>query len=126
VIGLAAALVALPPQTVAASKVFTATLTNQGVIADVTVTPGRVGQNEVHLVITPPGGSLTPVASTSVQATPPSGAAGVVPAAMQAIAANHYTGTITLSRKGDWSLQITVEPTAGTSVVLASTVPIPG
>jgi copper transport protein len=126
VIGLAAALVALPPHAVAASKVFTATLTNQGVIADVTVTPGRVGQNEVHLVITPPGGSLTPVVSTSVQATPPSGAAGVVPATMQAIAANHYTGTITLSRKGDWSLQITVEPTAGQSVVLTSTVPIPG
>ena len=69
VIGLAAALVALPPQTVAVSKVFTNTLTNQGVIADVTVTPGRVGQNEVHLVITPPGGSLDPVVSTSVQAT---------------------------------------------------------
>ena len=61
VIGFAAALVALPPQSVAASKVFTTTLTNQGVIADVTVTPGRVGQNEVHLVITPPGGSIDPV-----------------------------------------------------------------
>jgi copper transport protein len=126
VIGLAAALVALPPQAVAASKVFTATLTSQGLIADVTVTPGRVGQNEVHLVITPSGGSLTPVVSTTVQATPPSGAAGVVPATMQAIAANHYTGTITLSRKGDWTLQITVEPTAGQSVVLTAALPIPG
>jgi hypothetical protein len=126
VIGLAAALVALPPQVAAASKVFTATLTNQGVIADVTVTPGRVGQNEVHLVITPPGGSLTPVVSTSVQAAPPAGGKGVVPATLQAIAANHYTGTITFSEKGDWSLTITVEPTAGQSVVLTSTVPIPG
>ena len=69
VVGLAAALVALPPQSVAASKVFTATLTSNTldsgtVIADVTVTPGRVGQNEVHLVITPPGGSIAPVVST--------------------------------------------------------------
>ncbi len=126
VVGLAAALVALPPQVAAASKVFTATLTNQGVIADVTVTPGRVGQNEVHLVITPPGGSLTPVVSTDVQAVPPAGGKGVVPATLQAIAANHYTGTITFSEKGDWSLTITVEPTAGQSVVLTSTVPIPG
>ena len=82
VIGLAAALVALPPQVAAASKVFTATLTNQGVVADVTVTPGRVGQNEVHLVITPPGGSLAPVMSTSVQAVPPAGGTGVVPATL--------------------------------------------
>ncbi|MGZ7087355.1 MAG: copper resistance CopC/CopD family protein [Ilumatobacteraceae bacterium] len=126
VVGLAAALVALPPQVAEASKVFTATLTNQGVIADVTVTPGRVGQNEVHLVITPPGGSLAPVVSTNVQAAPPAGGTGAVPATLQAIAANHYTGTITLSEKGDWSLTITVEPTAGQSVVLTSTVPIPG
>ena len=68
VVGLAAALVALPPRSVAASKVFTTTLTDQGVIADVTVTPGRVGQNEIHLVITPPGGSISPVISTTVQA----------------------------------------------------------
>jgi len=66
VVGLAAALIALPPQAVAASKVFTTTLTQSGVIADVTVTPGHVGQNEIHLVITPPGGSIDPVVSTAV------------------------------------------------------------
>ena len=124
VIGLAAALVALPPQSVAASKVFTNTLSSEGVLADVTVTPGSVGQNELHLVITPPGGSLNPVVSTSVQATFASGAP--VPATLQSIGPNHYTGTITLSTAGDWNLQIIVEPTPGQSVLLSSTVPIPG
>ena len=126
VIGLAAALVALPPQAVAASKVFTATLTNQGVVADVTVTPGRVGQNEVHLVITPPGGSIDPVVSTSVAAALPSSATSGVPATLQSIGPNHYTGTISLSEAGSWILQITVEPSAGQSVVLTAAVPIPG
>ncbi|MBK5330783.1 MAG: copper resistance protein CopC [Ilumatobacteraceae bacterium] len=124
VVGLAAALVALPPQSVAASKVFTNTLSSEGVLADVTVTPGRVGQNEVHLVITPPGGSLEPVVSTSVQATFASGAP--VPATLESIGPNHYTGTITLSTAGDWNLQIIVEPTPGQSVLLSSAVPIPG
>ncbi|MEP7045710.1 MAG: copper resistance protein CopC [Ilumatobacteraceae bacterium] len=124
VIGLAAALVALPPQSVAASKVFTNTLTNSGVIADVTVTPGRVGQNEVHLIITPPGGSIDPVLSTTVKAALGSGFE--VPATLETIAPNHYTGTITLTAAGDWSLQITVEPTQGRSVVLTSSIPIPG
>jgi copper transport protein len=131
VVGLAAALVALPPQTVAASKVFTATLTSTAldsgaVIADVTVTPGRVGQNEVHLVITPPGGSIAPVVSTTVQAEQQLAGTGLIPATLQAIGPNHYTGTIVLSVAGNWTLQITVEPTSGQSVVLSSILPIPG
>jgi copper transport protein len=124
VIGLAAALVALPPQSVAASKVFTTTLTSEGVIADLTVTPGHVGQNEVHLVITPPGGSVDPVISTNVQATFASGVPVV--ATLQSIGPNHYTGTITLSSPGAWNLQILVEPTQGKTVLLSSAVPIPG
>ncbi len=127
IVGLAASLIALPPQPVAASKVFTASLTSQGLLADVTVTPGRVGQNEVHLVITPPGGSITPVVSANVQAELlPSAGLGFVPATMQNIGPNHYTGTIVLSEAGNWNLVIAVEPTAGQSVVLNSLVPIPG
>jgi len=131
VVGLAAALVALPPQSVAASKVFTATLTSNTpdsgtVIADVTVTPGRVGQNEVHLVITPPGGSIAPVVSSTVHAEQQLAGTGVIAASMQAIGPNHYTGTIVLPVSGNWTLQIIVEPTQGQSVVLSSLLPIPG
>jgi copper transport protein len=126
VVGLAAGLVALPPQTVAASKVMNATLTADGIIADVTVTPGRVGENEVHLVITPPGGSIDPVVSTSVAAELASAGTGPVPGILESIGPNHYTGTIVLSQSGVWDLQITVEPTAGQTVVLSSALPIPG
>ncbi|MEY2399898.1 MAG: copper transport protein [Ilumatobacteraceae bacterium] len=126
VIGLAAGLVTLAPQPVAASKVFTETLTANGVIADVTVTPGRVGPNEVHLVITPPGGSIDPVVSTTVEAELQSAGTGLVPAILEVIGPNHYTGTIVLSQAGVWSLQITVEPTAGQPVVLSSVMSISG
>jgi len=126
VVGLAAALVALPPQAPAASQVFSTTLTSAGVIADVTITPGRVGQNEVHLVITPPGGGTDAVASTKVDAQPASATSGAVPATLQLLAPNHYTGTIDLGKSGDWTLQITVEPTKDQQVVLSSVVPIPG
>jgi hypothetical protein len=126
VVGLAAALVTLPPQNVAASKVFTTTLTSGGVIADVTVTPGRVGENEVHLVITPPGGGIAPVVSTTVEAELAAAGSGLVPAILESIGPNHYTGTIVLTQAGDWNLQITVEPTLGQSVVLSAPMPIPG
>ena len=126
VVGLASALVTLPPQPVAASRVFTTTVTNEGVIADVTVTPGRVGQNEVHLVITPPGGSSDPVVSTTVQAEPQSASSGPAQAVLEILGPNHYTGTIALSQAGAWTLQITVEPTPGQSVVLATSFVVPG
>ena len=116
IVGLAAALVTLPPQTVAASKVFTTTLTARtGVIADVTVTPGRVGQNEVHLVITPPGGSIEPVVSTTVQAELPSAATGVdARRSCEADRAEPLHGhDRAVARLADWTLQILVEPTAG-------------
>jgi len=99
-------------------------LTNQGVTADVTVTPGRVGQNEIHLVITPPGGSVDPVVSTSAQATFAAGAP--VAATLESIGPNHYTGTITLKTAGEWNLQLIVEPTKGQSILLSAGVPIPG
>ncbi len=125
VVGLAAALVALPPRTVAASKVFTTTLTSQGVITDVTVTPGHVGQNEVHLVITPPGGSIDRVVSATVEAELPAAGLGFVPATMQSIGPNHYTGTILLPEAGDWNLVIAVELATGQTVVMNSLAPIP-
>lgn len=126
VVGLAAGLVALAPRAVEASKVFSTTLTNQGVIADVTVTPGRVGPNEVHLVITPPGGAIDPVVSTNVEAELQVEGINFVPATLQDIGPNHYTGTIQLAKSGQWNLQITVAPTQGTTVVLSSVMPIPG
>ena len=125
VVGLAASLITLPPQAVAASKVFTSTLTADGVIADVTVTPGHVGQNEIHLVITPPGGSIDPVVSATVQAEQPAASIDFVAATIEVIAPNHYTGTIALTAAGDWNLQITIEPAPGQPVVLTATVPIP-
>jgi copper transport protein len=126
IVGLAAGLVSLPPRVVAASKVFTASLTAQGLIADVTVTPGRVGLNEVHLVITPPGGSITPVVSTTVQAELPSAGIGFVAASLQSTGPNHYTGTIQLSEAGRWTLQIIVEASPGQTVTTSAEVVIPG
>jgi copper transport protein len=89
VVGLAASLVTLPPQSVAASQVFTTTLTNEGVIADVTVTPGRMGENEIYLVITPSRASIAPAISTTVQAVQAAGTP--VPATLASIGPNHYS-----------------------------------
>ena len=76
VVALAAGIVGQPPRVGTPSQVHTASVTANGVIAEVTVTPGQVGGNDIHVVITPPGGSLTPVSSASARVLLP--AEGVV------------------------------------------------
>ncbi len=125
VLGLAAGLVAQPPALAAKSKLFTAALTEGGLIANVSITPGRVGTNEVHLVITPPGGSIDPVVSATARMSLPARDIPSVPVTMSASGPNHYTGNITLPFAGGWTLEIVVEPVAGQSVLLSSAVPIP-
>ena len=42
-------------------------ITASGVIAAVTISPGSVGSNEIHILVTPPGGSITPVANVTAR-----------------------------------------------------------
>lgn len=125
VLGLAAALVSLPPQAAAQSRVFSATLTQAGLIADVTVTPGRVGSNDVHIVITPSGGSLQPVAAVTGRISLPSRDLPAAPITIVRDGANHYTGTITLAFSGDWDMDLIVEVAPGSTLLLSTVVPIP-
>ncbi len=125
VLGLAAGLVAQPPTVGPRSKVFTAALTENGTIADVSITPGRVGANEFHLVITPAGGSIKPVVSVTARMSLPARNMPNTPVTLITSGPNHYTGNITLPFSGDWTLELVIEPTAGESVLLTSAVPIP-
>ena len=125
VLGLAAGLVTQPPTLAAPAKVFTASLTESGLIADVSLAPGRVGLNDVHLVVTPSGGSLTPVVSIKATMSLPAQQIVDTEVTLTAEGTNHYSGKVTLPFAGDWVLKVTVEPVAGQSVVLSSGVSIP-
>jgi copper transport protein len=125
VLGVAASLVSLPPQPIDEGRIFSASLAQAGVLVDVTLTPGRTGDNQVHLVITPAGGSLTPVTNATARMDLPSRDIPASPVTMQADGADHYTGDITLPFSGDWTLDVIVEVTPGNTVLFTTTVPIP-
>jgi copper transport protein len=125
VLGLTASLVSLSPEPVVASKVFNATVTQAGILADITLTPGRVGSNEVHIVITPPGNSLTPVAGATARMSLPSRDIPATPVTLVGDGPNHFTGTVTLAFPGDWTFELVIEPTPGSTVLVRTTVPIP-
>lgn len=125
VLGLTASLVSLSPEPVVPSKVFNATVTEAGILADITLTPGRVGANEVHIVVTPAGNSLTPVAGATARMTLPSRDIPDTPVTLVADGPNHFTGNVTLAFAGDWTFELVLEPTPGSTVLISTTVPIP-
>ncbi len=125
VLAFTASLVTLPPVATAEAKVFNATLTEAGLIADITVTPGRVGANEMHLVLTPAGGSIQPVASLQARMSLPEREVPTTPVTIVADGPNHYTGSIALTFSGDWTLELIIEVTPGNTLLLTTTVPIP-
>jgi copper transport protein len=125
VLAVAASLVSQPPRPIDEGRVFSASLAQGGVLADVTITPGRVGSNEVHLLVTPAGGSLTPVTDASARMKLPSRSIPESPVTLAADAPNHFTGSITLPFSGDWTLELVIEVTPGNTVLISTTVPIP-
>jgi copper transport protein len=125
VLAVTAGLVSQPPRAEVESRVFNTTLAQSGLIADITVTPGRVGANEVHLVLTPSGGSLTPVASVTARVSLPERELPAAPVTIAADGPNHYTGSATLPFAGDWTLEVIVEVTPGNTTLLRTVLTIP-
>lgn len=106
---VAAALVSTPPTTPAAIEPVTETLVQAGVLAEVTITPARTGGNELHLVMTPPGGSLQPIGQLTARLT--AVGSGVPPFAVELAVAgpNHWTAPVQFPYPGRWQLEFVAE-----------------
>lgn len=126
IFGTTAYLVDHPPRAAARTQVFEASLTQGSIIADVTVTPGRVGNNDVHVTIAPPGGSLERIDSVVMRMTFPDSSLPPVDVVVTEEGPNHFTGRVALLSPGTWTLEILVQPDPSTSVRLTTEVPIGG
>lgn len=126
VLGVTAGLVATPPVPPVPASAFTVTMAQGSLIADVSVGPGRVGSNEIHIVLSPPGGTLQAVVSAEARISLPAENLPAVPVALTPDGPNHYIGTMQIPQAGDWKLDLIVEPQENASVLLSTTLPIPG
>ena len=104
---------------------FAGQLAANGLIAIVSLSPGVVGGNEVHITVTPPGGSITPIASVAARVSLPSAAVPNAPVTLVKEGVNHYSGSVTFPRSGDWTLEVVIQVTATETALLSTTVPIP-
>jgi copper transport protein len=118
VFGLAVALVVTPPDGIdtSATTVHTATLVQDSVVVDITVSPTRVGPTEIHVILSPPRGSLDPMQNVTVVFTHQTDLNNTIVVDMIEVGPNHWSGFAEIPSKGLWDL--TSEVTRGDATIL--------
>ncbi|NBR68470.1 MAG: hypothetical protein EBT79_14585, partial [Actinobacteria bacterium] len=111
ILALSAALVSTSPN--ASNQqvpTFTASLVQRNIIAEITISPARVGESEIHALFTPPGGAITPVKDVKVRMELPAKNVPAIPVEMIQLGANHWSGVVQFPYSGDWTVEVLVTP----------------
>jgi len=124
VLGISAYVVGESPVVARTPAVFSTTLTQGSTIVGVTVTPGLVGNNEIHVVVSPPGGVLERIPSIDMRASSPDGEGAPLAVAVSGAGPNHFVGRVAFLEEGDWLLEFILQPDPASSFLLATEVPI--
>ena len=125
VIAVTAFMVGLSPSETAASTTsFSSTQIQGDVVADFSVLPVRVGASEVHVYLTPPGGSITPVHNVEMSFTLPSRGIPAIPVSLIEIGPNHWSGVMQFPYEGEWMLESRVNPIENSTLLFTATVTI--
>ena len=124
VLGVTAGMLARSPEVTEANAVFSTQLIEGDTIVGVAVTPGRVGNNEIHVTISTPSGTLSPVEGITMRLTLPGSEVPTITAAVSELGPNHFVGALSILTAGTWTLEILVEPDPSTSTRYTTAVPI--
>jgi len=113
-----------PTSTEPTSVSFSATKVQNGIVAELTVVPAVVGTAEVHVILTPPGGSLTPAKSVTVQFDLPARSIPPIPVNMTEIGPNHWIGIVQFPFSGEWNLKTRVSPAPNQTLLFTTVVTV--
>ena len=109
VLAVAAALTSTPPTDRIDVTPQTAQVVAGGVIAEVTVSPAATGPVELHVVMSPPGGTLQPVLDLDVEFRDPSGRIAPIPVDMAVAGPNHWSAPVGFPAAGRWNVVLVAE-----------------
>ena len=124
VLGVTAGMLSQSPEVRAANAVFSTQLVEGDMIVGVAVTPGRVGNNEIHVTVTTPNGSLSPVDNITMRLTLPASEVPTITAAITELGPNHFVGTLSILSPGTWTLEILIQPDPSSSTRVTTEVPV--
>ena len=107
VIVITSLLMAANPSEATASAPFSSTLTSQGYLATITVAPGRVGTNEVHIYLSSPNSSLDQPDDVEVTIQDPSRDVDPISLTVSKAGAGHVISTATFPYAATWRMVVT-------------------
>jgi hypothetical protein len=117
-------MVAKSPEIPSTSAVVEVSLVDGDMIANLAVTPGRVGFNEIHLILASPAGSLRPVESVEMRMTLPNSEIPAVAVPVEVLGPNHFVGSVSIPYGGVWNMEILVSPDPSSSKRFTTDIPI--
>jgi len=126
IFGVTSSLVAASPEVTAPDSVYLVQAVNGDTISNIAVTPGRTGNNEIHVTISTPSGALAPVQNITMRLTLPDSEVPTIAVPVTEIAPNHFSGSVAILFPGLWTLEIFLEPDSQSSIRLSTNIQIPG
>ena len=124
VLAVTAVLVSVPPLSVSGAAAFETSVVQANVIADIRVTPARVGEVEVHVVLSPPGGALQSIEEATARISLVAEEIPAIPIDVKLVGTNHFQAALLVPRAGDWLLEIFVNSEPGKSLRFSAVVEI--
>lgn len=124
VLAVTAVLVSVPPLSISGAAAFETSVVQANVIADLRVTPARVGEVEVHILLSPPGGSLQSITQATARISLVAEEIPAIPIDVQLVGTNHFQAALLVPRAGDWLLEIFVNAEPGKSLRFSAVVEI--
>ena len=124
VLAVTAVLVSVPPLSVSGAAAFETSVVQSNVIADLRVTPARIGEVEVHILLSPPGGSLQSISEVTAQISLVAEEIPAIPIDLQLVGTNHFRAAVLVPRAGDWLLEIFANSEPGKSLRFSAVVKI--
>ena len=110
----------------AASQTFTTTQLQGDVLANIEIAPTKVGVMAVHVILSPPGGALSPVKTVEVQMSLGSKNIPPIPVNMVSLGPNHWSGIVQIPYSGTWDVEARVKPTETSTLLYAVQVKVKG
>jgi len=120
VLSITSGMVAASPRPTVSNAPFSTALVQGDVIANITISPPRVGESEMHVIVSPPNGSLDPVLaikarfSLAISNVPP------IQVELNAVGPNHFVGKIQFVYPGQWKVDVIVSPDANSEVLYST------
>ena len=124
VLGLSSGITGASPREEVSNAPFSTSLVQGDIIASITLAPARTGQAEMHVILSPPNGSLSPVVGAKARFSLLSRDLPAIQVALSSVGPNHYVGLLQIPYTGEWQLDVVVNATANAELLYRTKVTI--